>query len=208
MKLQVPAFTVAVPSSRSRRRRPCTDDTPLVSLTVPDSASVLSLVSPPLEIVVVEPVSVPIVAADRLARRRGVDGRRHRRGGGGVAGIVGGLGGEAVAAVRQRRGGEAPGAGVHRRGTQQGRAVVDLHRRHPVGVAHRARQRQRVVLGQPAARDRRGRAGVGADRRADRLARRRGVDRRRHRRGGGDVAGIVGGLGGEDCGCRPSAPGW
>ena len=33
----------------------------MVSLTVPDSASVLSLVKPPLEIVVVKPVFVPIV---------------------------------------------------------------------------------------------------------------------------------------------------
>ena len=57
---QVPPLTVAVPSKVAPSKT-CTDDTPLASLTVPDSASVLSLVSPPLEIVVVEPVSVPIV---------------------------------------------------------------------------------------------------------------------------------------------------
>ena len=60
VKLQVPLLTVALPS-RFAPSKTCTDDTPLASLTVPDSASVLSLVSPPLAIVVVAPVFVPIV---------------------------------------------------------------------------------------------------------------------------------------------------
>src|SRR5258706_103106 len=60
VKFQVPPLTVAVPS-RFAPSKTCTDDTPLASLTVPDSASVLSVVSPPLAIVVVAPVSVPIV---------------------------------------------------------------------------------------------------------------------------------------------------
>ena len=62
------------------------------------------------------------------------------------------------------QGGEVPVASNDRRRTEVGRTVKHVHRRHPVGVAHRARQRQRVVVGQPAARDRRGRAGIGADR--------------------------------------------
>src|SRR5207245_10898961 len=40
----------------------CTEATPLLSLTVPDSASVLSLVRPPLLIVGVSPDSAQIVA--------------------------------------------------------------------------------------------------------------------------------------------------
>ena len=135
--------------------------------------------------------------ADRLARRRGVHGRRHRRRGGGIAGRIDGLGGQAVRAVDKPQGGEVPVAGAHRRRAQQGGAVVDLHRGYAVGVAHRAGQRQRIVLGQPAARDRRGRAGIGADRRADRLARRRGVERDHVRRRGRGIAGRVGELGGD-----------
>src|SRR6266436_5072696 len=59
VKLQLPPLTVAAPRSVAPSNT-CTDDR-LASLTVPDSASVLSLVTPPLEIVVVAPVSVPIV---------------------------------------------------------------------------------------------------------------------------------------------------
>ena len=60
VKLQLPPTIVAAPRSVAPSNT-CTDDTPLASLTVPDSASVLSWVSPPLVIVVVEPLSVPIV---------------------------------------------------------------------------------------------------------------------------------------------------
>ena len=61
VKLQPPNPTnVAAPRS-FKPSNTCTDATPLVSLTVPDSASVLSLVKPPLEIVAVSPVFVPIV---------------------------------------------------------------------------------------------------------------------------------------------------
>ena len=125
-------------------------------------------------------------------RRRGVHGRRHRRGGGGIAGRVDGLGGQAVRAVRQPQGGEVPVATNNRRRAQVGRAVKHMHRRHAIGVAHRAGQRQRIVLGQSAARDRRGRAGIGANRRADRLARRRGVERDHVRRSGRAVARRIG----------------
>src|SRR6266436_1177039 len=59
VKLQLPPLTVAAPRSVTPSNT-CTDDR-LASLTVPDSASVLSLVTPPLEIVGLAPVSVPIV---------------------------------------------------------------------------------------------------------------------------------------------------
>src|SRR6266404_5747587 len=59
VKLQLPPLIVAAPRSVAPSNT-CTDDR-LASPTVPDSASVLSLVTPPLEIVVVAPVSVPIV---------------------------------------------------------------------------------------------------------------------------------------------------
>src|SRR6266436_771484 len=59
VKLQLPPLTVAAPRSVAPSNT-CTDDR-FASLTVPDSASVLSLVTPPLEIVGVAPVSVPIV---------------------------------------------------------------------------------------------------------------------------------------------------
>ena len=132
---------------------------------------------------------------DGRNRRRGVHGRRHRRGGGGIAGRVDGLGGQAVRAVRQPQGGEVPVATNNRRRAQVGRAVKHMHRRHAIGVAHRAGQRQRIVLGQSAARDRRGRAGIGANRRADRLARRRGVERDHVRRRGRSMARRIGELG-------------
>src|SRR6266478_1052619 len=72
VKLWLPSFSAAVvklqppsPSSVATPRsvapsNTCTDDR-LASLTVPDSASVLSLVTPPLEIVGLAPVFVPIV---------------------------------------------------------------------------------------------------------------------------------------------------
>ena len=98
-------------------------------------------------------------------------------------------------AVRQRQGGEVPGATNNRRRAQVGRAIKHMHRRHAIGVAHRAGQRQRIVLGQSAARDRRGRAGIGANGRADRLARCRGVERDHVRRRGRAIARRIGELG-------------
>ena len=127
-------------------------------------------------------------------RHRRVHGRRHRRRSGGVAGRVSRHRREAVRAVGQWVGGQAPAAGIYRRRAQVGRTVKHMHRRYAIGVAHRARQRQRIVLGQPAARDRGGRAGVGTDRRADRLARPRGIKRYRQRRGGRAIARRIGEL--------------
>ena len=123
-----------------------------------------------------------------------VHGRRHCRRGGSVAGRVGGHRREAVRTVGQWIGGQTPAAGVYRRRAQVVRTVKHMHRRYAIGVAYRAGQRQRIVLGQPAARDRGGRAGVGTDRRADRLARRFGVEVYRQRRGGRAIAGRVGEL--------------
>src|SRR6266851_659539 len=60
VKLQLPPLIVAAPRSSVAPSNTCTDDR-FASLTVPDSDSVLSLVNPPLEIVVVAPLSVPIV---------------------------------------------------------------------------------------------------------------------------------------------------
>ena len=60
VKLQLPPLIVAAPRSSVPPSNTCTDDR-FASLTVPDSVSVLSLVNPPLEIVVVAPLSVPIV---------------------------------------------------------------------------------------------------------------------------------------------------
>src|SRR5258708_38866639 len=59
VKLQLLPLIVAAPRSVAPSNT-CTDDR-FASLTVPDSASLLSLVNPPLEIIVVAPVSVPIV---------------------------------------------------------------------------------------------------------------------------------------------------
>src|SRR5207245_708674 len=60
VSVQVLPVIVAAPRSVLPSNT-CTEATPLLSLTVPDSASVLSLVRPPLLIVVVSPVLVPIV---------------------------------------------------------------------------------------------------------------------------------------------------
>ncbi|BAV48109.1 Uncharacterized protein MLTONO_3206 [Mesorhizobium loti] len=60
VSVQVLPVIVAAPRSVLPSNT-CTEATPLASLTVPDSASVLSLVRPPLLIVVVSPVLVPIV---------------------------------------------------------------------------------------------------------------------------------------------------
>ena len=98
----------------------------------------LSFVTPPLVMVLVAPVSVLIVVL--IVSVGGVvsDRRRHRRRGRGVARIVSGLGGEAVAAVKKRSRRVTPVARADRRRTQQGRAVIDLHRADPTGIAHRA----------------------------------------------------------------------
>ena len=125
VKFQLPATIVAAPRSVAPSNT-CTDDTPLVSLTVPDSASVLSWVSPPLAIVVVRAGIGADRCADRLARRRGVERYRQRRRGRGVARRIGELRRNRLAAVRPE---------VARRHRQAHAARRDVGRRD--GVRHR-----------------------------------------------------------------------
>ena len=159
VKFQVPDTTVAVPRSVAPSNT-FTELTPLVSLTVPDSASVLSLFTPPLQIVVVKPVFVPMVelivslgAVVSSVKEKAVVS-------GDVAGDVGLPHIDDVCPLRQlarRRGAGAPVA-----------AAVDpgLHRRPALDAV----QRQRRIVG-----------GLVAARGA-------GVVGKRHARGGGPVS--------------------
>ena len=91
--------------------------------------------------------------ADGFCRVDRIHRSRHCRCGRGVASVVGGHSGEAMQRACQRCRGEAPVTSADCGRAQIGRTVKDMHRGHAVGITHRARERQRVVLGQPTTAD-------------------------------------------------------
>ena len=119
--------------------------------------------------------------AHRRRRRRVVDAHRDRRGGEGVAGVVGGDDAEVVLAVGLSRG--VPARGLVRPGTRADRRALELDSRDSrstrIGGVARQADRAADVGAVGRSGDRAGRVGV--------------VDAHGDRRGGVGVAGVVGG---------------